>query len=61
MLSSAILRRTTGTAYTMHASGLGHEEAIRACQMCRSVVDPIHGLKDLLAQLENAQRHHGRR
>ena len=55
-LAGAHRAGTSGTAYVMHATGMDHGTAIKACKTVRSVVDPIGDLSDLLRQLEKAQR-----
>ena len=51
-LAGAHRAGTTGTAYVMYAARMyDHMQAIRACQKCRPIVNPIHGLSGLLKQL----------
>jgi len=55
-LAGAHRAGTSGTAYVMHATGLDHRSAIKACKTVRNVVDPIGDLSDLLRQLERAKK-----
>ena len=56
-LAGAHRAGTTGTAYVMHAAKIyDHKKAIKMCQMCRFIIDPIHGMKDLLRLLGKAMQ-----
>ena len=56
-LAGAHRAGTTGTAYVMHAAKMyDHKEAIKACKTCRHVIDPIHGMKNLLDLLGQAMQ-----
>lgn len=55
-LAGAHRAGTTGTAYVMHAAKVyDHSEAIKACQQCRPIVNPIYGMRLLLQRLGEAQ------
>ena len=59
-LAGAHRAGTSGVAYLMHKTKLPAIDAIKLAKKCRPIINPIHGLVDVLKLLDAAHRDEGR-